>query len=233
MTLCDGKKPLIFTLCFVLLAAPAYGVVAGWVQRAIIIAQQLTQIGNEVDQIKQFKEKLETAREQIEMVKDLKDSMRDGLNALTEPFTSLVSTPTELVGDTMSWGSEFTGDARRTFDAARDFGRNAKSLREGWRSRLSDADQVGEADILDIYRNLPPKLAQKALDRWKQRREEADSQLVLDHTVADASAALAKVLQNGQLSIDKLRNQKKHERYRPCPGSGYRARNSRPRSLLL
>ena len=204
----NKKKIVILTLCLVLVAAPAYGFVAAWIQRAIIIAQQVTQIGNEVDQIKQFTEKLEKAKEQIEMVKDLKDSVRDGLNALTEPFTSLVSTPTELVADTMSWGSEFTGDARRTFDAARDFGRNARSLREGWRSRLSEADQVGEADILDIYRNLPPELAQKSLDAWKRRRQEADSQLVHDHTVADAAAALAKMLKETQSSIDKLRNQK-------------------------
>ena len=202
------KKPLIFTLLFVLLAAPAHGVVAGWIQRAIMIAQQLTQIGNEVEQIKQFKEKLDKAKEQIELVKDLKDSARDGLNALTEPFTSLVSAPTDLVGDTMNWGGQFAGDARRTFDAARDFGRNARSLREGWQRRLSDADQVGEADILDIYRNLPPDLAQKALDAWKRRRQEANSQLVHDHTVADAAAVLSKMLKETQSSIDKLRNQK-------------------------
>jgi len=201
------KKIVIFTLCFVLLAAPAYGFVAAWIQRAIIIAQQLTQIGNEVDQIKQFKEKLDKAKEQIEMVKDLKDSVRDGLNGLTEPFTSLVSAPTELVGDTMGWGSEFTGDARRTFDAARDFGRNARSLREGWRTRLSEADQVGEADILDIYRGLPPEFRQEILDAWKRRRQEADSELVHDHTLADAAAALAKMLKETQSSIDKLRNQ--------------------------
>ena len=147
------------------------------------------------------------------MVKDMKDSVTDGLNGLKDEFTSLISAPTNLVGDIqgafqMDWGSEFTGDARRTFDAARDFGRNAKSLREGWRGRLSEADRVGEADILDIYRNLPPELAQKILDTWKQRRQEANSQLVHDHTVADAAAALAKMIKETQASIDKLRNQK-------------------------
>ena len=202
------KKPLILTLCFVLLAVPAHGFVAAWVQRAIMIVQQVTQIGKQVEQIKQFQEKLDTAKEQIEMVKDLKESARDGLNALTEPFRDLISAPADLVSDTMTWGGEFTGDARRTFDAARDFGRNARSLREGWSGRLSAADQVGEADILDIYRNLPPELRQTALDAWRSRRDEAEQQLVLDHTVADASAALAKALQNTQGSIDKIRNQK-------------------------
>lgn len=142
------RRIAVFTLVLALVAIPAHGFVAAWIQRAIIITQQLTQIGNEFDQIKQFKDKLDKMREEVEMVKDLKDSVRDGLNALTDPFTSLVSVPTELVGDAMTWGGEFQGEARKTFDAARDFGRNARSLREGWRGRLSEADQVRESDIL-------------------------------------------------------------------------------------
>ena len=201
------KRIAVFTLALALVAVPAHGFVAAWVQRAIIIAQQLTQIGNEVDQIKQFKEKLDKAKEQIEMVKDLKDSVRDGLNALTDPFRDLISAPTELVSDTMTWGGEFTGDARKTFDAARDFGRNGRSLREGWRARLSEADLVGEADILDIYRNLSPEMRDTVLDAWRSRRDKAQQQLVLDHTVADAAAALSKALKETQGSIDKLRNQ--------------------------
>ena len=190
------------------LAAPAHGFVAAWVQRAIMIVQQVTQIGKQVEQIKQFQEKLDTAKEQIEMVKDLKESARDGLNALTEPFRDLISAPADLVSDTMTWGGEFTGDARRTFDAARDFGRNARSLREGWSGRLSAADQVGESDVLSIYTSASPELARRALDAWKRRRAQADSQLVHDHTVADAAAALADALKEAQGSVEKLRNQK-------------------------
>ena len=141
------------------------------------------------------------------MVTDLKDSALGTIGALKDEFTSLVSAPTELVGDTMNWGGEFSGEARRTFDAARDFGRNARSLREGWRSRLSEADEVTEADIRDIYRDLPEELSQQALETWKRRRAQADSKLVHDHTVADAAAALTKMLQETKGSIDKLRNQ--------------------------
>ena len=65
-----------------------------------------------------------------------------------------------------------------------------------------------ESDILDLYRNLSPEDSQKALESWRRQRQEADTQLVLDHTVADAAAALAKTLKDAQASIDKLRNQK-------------------------
>ena len=57
------KKIAIFTLCFVLLAAPAHGFVAAWVQRAIMIINQTTQMLNQSTQIKQFKDKLDKARE--------------------------------------------------------------------------------------------------------------------------------------------------------------------------
>ena len=196
---------LVFGL--VLWTTPVHGFVAAYVQRAIMILQQVTQIGHQVEQIKQFQQKLDKIREQVTMVTDLKDSALGTIGALKDEFTSLVSAPTELVGDTMNWGGEFSGEARRTFDAARDFGRNARSLREGWRSRLSEADEVTEADIRDIYRDLPEELSQQALETWKRRRAQADSKLVHDHTVADAAAALTKMLQETKGSIDKLRNQ--------------------------
>lgn len=201
-------KIAILTLCFVLVAVPAHAFVAAAIQRAVMIVQQITQIGHQVKQIEQFRQKLNKAREQIQMVKDLKDSARDGLNALKSEFTSLVSLPTDLVGDVMNWGGEFRGEARRTFDAARDFGRNSRSLREGWRGRLSAADQVRESDILRISRDLPPEVAQTALEVWKRQRQIADTQLVHDHTVADSAAALTKMLKETQASLDKLRNQK-------------------------
>ena len=204
----NKKTILISTLCLVLVATPAQAIVAGWVQRLIIILQQVTQIGHQTTQIQQFAEKLDKAREQIEMVKDMKDSVKDGLNALKSEFSSLVSAPTDLVGDAMNWGGEFRGEARKTFDAAKRFAKDGRSLREGWHGRLSEADQVSESDILTIYRDLSPQVAEKALDAWKRRRDQADTQLVLDHTVSDAAAVLAHMLKDTQASIDKLRNQK-------------------------
>ena len=205
----NKKTIVISTLCLVLVVAlPAQAIVAGWVQRLIIILQQVTQIGHQTTQIGQFAEKLEKAREQIQMVKDLKDSARDGLNTLLQPFTSLVSGPTALVGDTMNWGNEFRGNPRRAFDAAKRFAQDGRSLREGWHGRLSEADQVSESDILTIYGDLSPEVSEKALEAWKRRREQADTQLVLDHTVSDAAGVLAQMLKETQGSIEKLRQQK-------------------------
>ena len=187
---------------------PVHGFVAAAVQRAIMIIQQVTQIGHQATQIRQFKDKLDKIREQVDMVKDLKDSTLGVIGELKAEFTSLVSAPTDLVGDAMNWGGEFRGEARRTFDAAQDFGRSGRSLREGWRGRLDAADQVRESDIIGLYGQLPPEIGRRALDAWKRRRGKADSSLVHDHTVADAAAALAKMLKETQASIDKLRNQK-------------------------
>ena len=202
-----SKKTIIFALCLVLVAAPAYGFVAAWVQRVIIIAQQITQIGNQVEQIKSFQAKLDKIREQVDLVKDLKNSAMDGLNALKGEFSNLVSRPVDLVGDTMNWGGQYTGEARRTFDAARDFGRNARSLRDGWRNRLNAADQVTEADILALFDTLPPGPADKAKEAWRQKRASSDTALIMDHTVSDAAAALTQTLKDSQASIAKLRNQ--------------------------
>ena len=212
------KKTLI--VCVVVaglfVAVPAHGFIDGIAQRAIMIAnqftqiaQQVTQIGKASEQIRQFKDKLDKMREQVDMVRDLKDSTLGELGALKAEFTNLFSAPTELVGNTMSWGGEFKGEARQAFDAARSFGRDGQSLRESWRGKLSEADQVRESDILELYRNLSPEDSQKALESWRRHRQEADTQLVMDHTVADAAAALAKTLKDAQASIDKLRNQKK------------------------
>ena len=107
------KKTLI--ICVVVaglfVATPAHGFVAAYIQRAIMIFQQVTQIGKATEQIKQFKAKLDKIREQVDMVKDLKDSTLGELGALKDEFTSLVSKPTEMVGDTMGWGSEFKGES--------------------------------------------------------------------------------------------------------------------------
>ena len=204
----NKKTILISILCLVLVAVPAHAFVAAAVQRAIMIIQQVTQIGHQATQIRQFKDKLDKIREQVDMVKDLKDSTLGVIGELKAEFTTLFSAPTDLVGDTMTWGHEFTGEARRTFDAAKRFAKDGRSLREGWHGRLSEADQVSESYILTIYRDLSPQVAEKALDAWKRRRDQADTQLVLDHTVSDAAAVLAQMLKETRGSIDKLRNQK-------------------------
>ena len=205
------KKTLIICIVAVGLffATPAHGVVAGWVQRVIIIAQQLTQIHNQVDQIKQFQAKLDKIREQVTMVKDVKDSALGVIGGFKQDFTTLFSAPGDLVGDFMDgWGGEFEGEARQVFDAARSMARSGRSIREGWGGLLSQADQVTEQDILNAISHLPPDVADREIEQWRNRRTHANKLLVHDHTVADAAAALAKMLKESQDSIEKLRNHK-------------------------
>ena len=207
----NWKKTAIFTLCLVLLAAPAYGFVAAYVQRAIMILQQVTQISHQVEQIKQFQAKLDKIREQVTMVNDLKDSAMGLVGGFKQEFSSLISAPSDLVGDVMDtwddWG-DFHGEARQVFDAAKSMARSGRSIREGWGGLLRKADTVTDQDIVDITRDLPPDIADRVIEQWRNRRTHANKLLVHDHTVADAAAALAKMLKDTQGSIDKLRNHK-------------------------
>jgi hypothetical protein len=205
----NKKKIVILTLCLVLVAVPAHAFVAAWIQRALIIAQQVTQIGNQVEQIKQFQAKLDRIREQVTMVTDLKDSALGAIGGFKQEFTTLFSAPSDLVGDVMdNWGGEFHGEARQVFDAARSMARSGQSIREGWGGLLSQADQVTEQDILSLTSDLPPDIADRVIEQWRHRRTHANKLLVHDHTVADAAAALAKMLKESQGSIEKLRNHK-------------------------
>ena len=205
----NKKKIVILTLCLVLVAAPAYGAIAGWIQRISIIANQFIQIGHQVTQIKQFQAKLDKIREQVTMVTDLKDSALGVIGGFKQDFTSLFSAPSDLLGDGMdNWGGEFQGEARQVFDAARSMARSGRSIREGWRGLLTHADQVTEQDILSATSHLPPDIADHVIEQWRNLRTHANKLLVHDHTVADAAAALAKMLKDSQGSIDKLRNHK-------------------------
>ena len=205
----NKKKIVILTLCLVLIAAPAHGFVAAYIQRAIMILQQVTQIGHQVEQVKQFQAKLDKIREQVTMVKDVKDSALGVIGGFKQDFTTLFSAPGDLVGDFMDgWGGEFQGEARQVFDAARSMARSGRSIREGWGGLLSQADQVTEQDIRSATSHLPPDIGDRVIERWRDRESQANKILVHDHTVADAAAALAKMLKETQGSIDKLRNHK-------------------------
>ncbi len=63
------------------------------------------------------------------------------------------------------------------------------------------ADRVGEADILDLYRSLPPQVATRAAQDFRRSREAADRQRVLDYATLDAAAALAATIESAQGSF--------------------------------
>ena len=97
------------------------------------------------------------------------------LHALVEPFAELAAGSVGLVGEGLDWDSEFTGAAGELVDAVRDMG-SGSSFTNVWRSAQGVADQVSEADILELYRNRPAEVSSRAVEDYRQAREAADRQ---------------------------------------------------------
>ena len=166
-------------------------------QRAQMIANQITQIANQVGQLRSMARQLTELEDQLE---HMERAARGQIDALLEPFSGLVADPVGLVGDGVAWGSDFGGPAREMVGAVRGFG-SGSSFTEIWRSAQRTADRVSEADILELFRDLPPEAATRALNGYRRSREAADRQRVLDYAALDAAAALAETIESAQGSF--------------------------------
>ena len=133
----------------------------------------------------------------------MKEVARGEVDALIEPFTELAAGSVGLVGDGLDWGSEFTGAAGELVDAVRDMG-NGDSFTDVWRSAQGVADQVSEADILELFRDHPAQVSTRAVEDYRQAREAADRQRVLDYAMMDAAASLTSTVESAQSSFDDL-----------------------------
>ena len=169
-----------------------------WLQRAQIIANQITQISNQVSQIRSMARQLSELEDQLD---HMERAARGELGALLQPFSRLAARPVGLVRDGLAWGSDFHGAARETVDAVRDMGSGGRSFTGLWRSARSAADRVTEADILALFRDHPPEAAARAAESYRKSREAADRQRVLDYATLDAAAALAETIQSAQGSF--------------------------------
>ena len=171
-----------------------------WFQRATIIANQITQISHQVTQIRSMARQLTELEDQLD---HMERAAKGEIDALLRPFSDLAADPVGLVRNGLSWRSDFTGPARGTVDAVRRFGRGG-SFTDLWRSAHGTADRVSEADILALYRNLPPQAATRAAEDYRRAREAADRQRVLDYAALDAAAALAETIESAQGSFGGL-----------------------------
>ena len=90
-----------------------------WLQRATIIANQITQIANQVRELRSMASQLTELEDQLD---HMERAARGEIDALLQPFSRLAAEPVGLVRDGLSWGSDFSGAARETVDAVRDFG---------------------------------------------------------------------------------------------------------------
>lgn len=196
---------LIALLLAPLCVVSAWAIVdpAGPIQRAQIIANQITMIANQVAQIAEMEAQLTQLTGQF---KHLRDQALGTVGALTEPFTQLASQSTALIGAGLTWKDEFSGVPRELAAAVEDMGESGKSFRESWRGRLSAADTVTESDILSLYGDFPPEVGTRAAEGFRVAREEGDKRLVSAHTTADAAAELMVAVQEAMASYERLRN---------------------------
>ena len=183
-------------------AEAIFGAITGTIQRAQMIANQVTQISNQLRQVSTMTRQLSELEDQLT---HMKQAALGEVNALTSPFTDLAASSIGLVGEGLSWGSDFTGAAGELVDAVRDMG-NGSSLTGIWRSTQSTADQVHEQDILDLFSTHPAEVSTRAVERYRTARDAVDRQRVLDYATLDAAAALAEAIQNAQESFDTLKN---------------------------
>ncbi|MCY3758765.1 MAG: hypothetical protein OXG96_13670 [Acidobacteria bacterium] len=201
------KRIGVIALAVVLVPVPAFAPVSvdpvAKAQRIIMLANQSSIIANQLTQIQQFTDKLSEMRDQVQ---HLKDKALGSYHALTSPFTSLISAKTDLVGTGMSWIGNFQGDAAQIANAYKSLS-DGVSVRGGWNSLLQTADTVTETDLVSIFANLPAGVGSRAGELFRQQREAADRQRVLDHALADASSTLIEALRNAQDTLDKLRTQ--------------------------
>ena len=182
------------------LPAQLLGGITGTFQRAQMIANQATQIANQVRQMRTMTRQLTELEEQLDYMKDVARGEVDGL---IEPFSELSAGSIGLVGEGLGWGSEFSGAAGELVEAVRDMG-SGDSFTDVWRSAQGVADQVSEADILELFRNRPAEVSSRAVEDYRQAKEAADRQRVLDYAMLDAAASLASTIESAQGSFDEL-----------------------------
>ena len=188
-----------------ILAGPApaeaiLGAVSGALQRAQMIAHQVTQIANQVSQMRTMSRQLSELEDQLDYMREV---ARGEVDALADPFTDLAAAPVGLVSDGLDWGTEFRGAAGDLVTAVRGMGRG-DSFTGHWRAVRNAADLVSEADVLALYGHRPPEASARALDDYRRSREAADRQRVLDYAMMDAAAELTATVAGAETSFGEL-----------------------------
>ena len=128
------------------------------------------------------------------------------MGALTDPFTTLASSPTQFIGLGLSWKNDFTGIAQGIASNVENMGQTGKSFRESWKQRLTDADTVSETDILNLFQGSTPEIAADASRGFLAAREDSDKRLVLHHATSDAASNLMIAARDAVDSYEGLQN---------------------------
>ncbi len=197
---------VVIPLFIVVTTTPAhavFGSILAGIQRAMMISNQVTQIYKDTMAKITFDGQL---TEMIGQAAHLKEQALGTVGALTDPFTKLASLPTKFIGLGLSWKNDFSGIPRGIASSVENMGETGKSFRESWSQRLTAADTVSEADILNLYQGSRPEIAARASRGYLAAREEGDKRLVLSHTMSDTASNLMIAAKDAVKSYEGLRN---------------------------
>ena len=197
---------VVIPLFIVLTTTPAHallGSILAGIQRAQMIINQ----GLQIYEQKVAKLTMDGQLTELgDQFSHIKDQALGTVGQLTDPFTTLASTPTRFIGLGLSWKNDFTGIAQGVASSVENMGETGKSFRESWSQRLTAADTVSEADILNLYQGSRPEIAARASRGYLAAREEGDKRLVLSHTMSDTASNLMIAAKDAVKSYEGLRN---------------------------
>ena len=196
---------VVVPLFLVLTITPAhavFGSILATIQRYQLIANQFTQIGNDIIAKVTFDGQL---TQMIGQAKHLKEQALGTIGALTDPFTELASVPTQFIGLGLSWKNDFTGIPRGVASSIENMGEDGKSFRESWAERLTAADTVSESDFLNLFQGSRPETSARASRSYLAERQASDNRLVLDHSTSEVAKDLIGAAKDAVASLKKLR----------------------------
>ena len=192
------KKTLIaFIAVVALISAVRSGTAQDSAAYLVMIANQGTQISNQVQALTRMTRHINQLTGQFE---HLKQSALGQIGAIASPITELIAVPTDLLHSARDWHSDFTGPVADMVTAVTELS-NGTSFSESWRGILQTVDTVTEADIRNIYQS-GPHAADAAAASFERQRDYADRSVVLSHACAYAAASLAATAAEVQDKID-------------------------------
>ena len=180
------KKRLITLIAIgALIGAVQTGTAQDTAAYLVMIANQGTQISNQVQTLMRMDTHITQLTGQFE---HLKESALGQIGAIADPIADLVAVPTDLLNTTREWHADFTGQAGSLIDALTGLSAGT-SLSRSWRDVLQEADTVTEADIRNIYQGG----ADDAVATFQRHRDYADRRLEYTEARADAGADLMQI----------------------------------------
>ena len=175
------------------------------IQRAVMIANQVTQIGHAVTSLASLREQFGKLKEQYDHIRA---QTLGEVGQLTETFTDLSALPGQLVGTGLTWREDFADtDTTALVDALDLFSNNGTPLTDHWRGRMTEADTVSEHDVVSQYADLPVSLASRAAANYRRRRARGAQRTALNYAVNDAAAHAAATITSALESYERLRAQ--------------------------